>query len=114
MKIVDSYGKSFVARKISINNFIKLCNLRKTKEQNILFHNFIQEYEIDFAISHFCTCFGDHQRQFYSNKNNSLILTVQPYFEMPELIEKGFIKFDKSKSWYFPNNTFLYIKEIKQ
>lgn len=113
MILIDNYGKKQSFRKISIPEFEKHNNhFLKNRLNFEIFRDFISKYNIDFALNSYFEFYGDHQTSFYSTKLNSIIITVQPYILDDKLYKNGFNKFEKNKSWYFPDNTYLYVKKV--
>lgn len=120
MKIFNNFGLCHLVSKISINEFKRNLEIKHPPHSETLLDNFIADYKIDFAIRNFKTfnngshIYEDHQRVFYSEKNNAVFVTVQPYRKNPKLAEYGFIELDKKLSWHYPNEAFLYILCINQ
>lgn len=120
MKIFNNFGLSHTVAKISIREFKREWSIHHEPHSEKLLDAFIEENQINYAIHNFKTfntnahTYEDHQRVFYSEINNSIIVTVQPYRKNPVLFDYGFIELGKDVSWHYPNEAYLYVLKINQ
>lgn len=119
MEIINELRQKQIVKKIKISNFIKKYELDKNPHSLDNFNKFIKKYDIDYAILNFKRNinkpnynYQDHQRVFYSIKNNEIIVTVQPYIDCNDLLCIGWE--EDNLSWHYPRKTRLYILKIKQ